>query len=47
MTVPFLALMLGYAEVKTTILALFASFCVITFLYGTAVLLFHAKNTVR
>ena len=47
MMVPILALLFGCADVNTTLLAIFASFCVVTFIYATAVLVFHMKNTVR
>nr|XP_002125220.2 probable palmitoyltransferase ZDHHC24 [Ciona intestinalis] len=47
MFMPLLAWIFGIAEGETLATAFFTSFCIITFLYGTAILVFHMRNTVK
>jgi len=47
MFMPLLAWMFGIAKSETFFMAMFTSFCIVSFLYGTAVLLFHLRNTLK
>uniref|UniRef100_H2Y8J1 Palmitoyltransferase n=1 Tax=Ciona savignyi TaxID=51511 RepID=H2Y8J1_CIOSA len=47
MFMPLLAWIFGVAEGETLAMAFFSSFCILAFLYGTAVILFHIRNTLK
>ncbi|CAK8673856.1 unnamed protein product [Clavelina lepadiformis] len=47
MFMPILAWIFGIAVGETFFMAVFTSFCVISFMYSTAVFIFHLKNTVK
>nr|CAB3267902.1 probable palmitoyltransferase ZDHHC24 [Phallusia mammillata] len=47
MFMPMLAWMFGIAKGETFLMAMFTSLCVVSFLYATAILLFHMRNTLK
>ena len=47
MTLPWLAWLLGYADVESIILGVFVSFCVVSFILASFMLSMHLRTTLR